>query len=169
MRRNLRTPRHNCNPAAACCLFLFILVASSYCVIVVQQPPHSFVSEMVGNPVFPVKLHRMLSEAHAKGFDDIVSWNPDGKAFIVHDKARFESEIMPSHFGTSKFRSFQKNLNMWGFSTVRSGPLRGHCSHPLFVMDSLYLCHRLVRRSPILNDKRSALSVANSMFCFLVC
>jgi hypothetical protein len=59
------------------------------------------------NTIFPVKLHRLLVEAGTKGFADVISWLPDGKYFMVHDKAGFEKEVMPLHFGSSKHRSFQ--------------------------------------------------------------
>mmetsp|Transcript_27479 Transcript_27479/g.42272 ORF Transcript_27479/g.42272 Transcript_27479/m.42272 type:complete len:304 (+) Transcript_27479:106-1017(+) len=97
--------------------------------------------------VFPVKLYRLLTDVSndegndegcqgnsgdAKDYSDVISWSPDGKSFKVHDKERFSEEIMPTYFGSSKYRSFQKNLNMWGFKAAR----KGECSHPLFIRNS---------------------------------
>jgi hypothetical protein len=88
--------------------------------------------------MFPSKLHQLLEDAARQGNDDAISWLPDGKSFKVHDKVKLE-KLMPRYFGSSKHRSFQKNLNMWEFRTVlvvprsTTSPHRGECSHPLFV------------------------------------
>jgi hypothetical protein len=96
--------------------------------------------------VFPTKLHRLLNEAskddRIAGYEDVISWSPDGKSFKVHDKVRFSNEIMPTHFGSAKYRSFQKNLNMWGFKAAR----KGGCSHPLFIRESEALMHKMKRQ-----------------------
>jgi hypothetical protein len=42
---------------------------------------------------FPFKLHEMLDEADKHpGLKAIVSWQPHGRAFIVHDPALFIQE-----------------------------------------------------------------------------
>lgn len=48
-----------------------------------------------GEQNFPVKLHYMLSELEADGLDYIVSWQPHGRCFLVHDQHRFVEEILP--------------------------------------------------------------------------
>ena len=103
--------------------------------------------------VFPVKLHRLLNETSSdKDRENIISWTADGRSFRVHDKARFASEIMPEYFGSLKYRSFQKNLNMWGFCAVR----RGECSHELFVRDSEPLLHKM-KRQPVMKKVPQAI------------
>jgi hypothetical protein len=44
---------------------------------------------------FPVVLHDMLEKADQEGFSNIVSWQPHGRAFQVHDQTKFISKIMP--------------------------------------------------------------------------
>mmetsp|Transcript_114637 Transcript_114637/g.171455 ORF Transcript_114637/g.171455 Transcript_114637/m.171455 type:complete len:431 (+) Transcript_114637:59-1351(+) len=116
----------------------------------------------MASTTFPVKLHRLLCEAEKGNNSDVISWLPDGEAFKVHDKARFTTEFMPSYFGTSNYRSFQKNLNMWGFTTVRGGDSRGTCSHPLFIRDLLYLCHRMVRHRAFMSKTKDKNAKDNS-------
>jgi hypothetical protein len=105
--------------------------------------------------LFPMKLHHLLEDASKQRFEDVVSWLPDGKSFKVHDKIKFASDIMPKYFGSSKFRSFQKNLNLWIFTTVTyyspSRNQRGACSHPLFIRDAPHFCHKMKR---VLKSKR---------------
>ena len=40
---------------------------------------------------------------------------------------------MPEYFTASKYKSFQRSLNLWGFETVSKGPNKGVCSHPFFI------------------------------------
>jgi len=82
---------------------------------------------------FPDVLYEMLEAAQKEGFDDIVSWLPDGKTFRVHQKLDFVQDIMPRFFGLSKYKSYQRNLNLWGFFAVGTGPRKGDCSHPHFL------------------------------------
>jgi hypothetical protein len=98
--------------------------------------------------LFPARLHKLLEDAARQGDDDAISWSPEGKSFKVHDKAKFETKLMPRYFGSSKYRSFQKNLNLWEFKTVvvpTTSPRRGECSHPLFVRGKLELCKGMNR------------------------
>lgn len=44
---------------------------------------------------FPERLYSMLSGAEANGFEDIVSWQPHGRSFIVHKPREFVNEVMP--------------------------------------------------------------------------
>lgn len=70
---------------------------------------------------FPRRLFEMLeSEANLIASDanhcNIISWSDSGKAFRILDVTLFSSHILPTYFRTSKFSSFQRNLNL-----VRTG------------------------------------------------
>ena len=43
---------------------------------------------------FPAKLHYMLNEIEKDGFDHIVSWQPHGRCFVIHNTDRFVKEIL---------------------------------------------------------------------------
>jgi HSF-type DNA-binding len=45
---------------------------------------------------FPVKMHYMLAELEQDGLDHIVSWQPHGRAFVVHNQAEFVRTILPT-------------------------------------------------------------------------
>ena len=87
----------------------------------------------------------MLEEANRKGFEHVVSWLSCGKAFRVHDTDRFVNEIMPSYFNQTKYKSFQRQLNMYGFHRFITGHYKGACSHPLFARDSPEGCRSMSR------------------------
>jgi len=82
---------------------------------------------------FPVKLYRMLSEVEKDGKQSIVTWNPDGRTLQVLNHKKFVSEILPNYFKQSKYKSFQRQLNFYGFQRVSHGPLEGSYGHPKFV------------------------------------
>ena len=66
----------------------------------------------------PLKLYRMLELADAEGFgsySDSVAWLPHGRAFKVVHKDRFMRYIAPNFFKQTKIRSFDRQLNLWGF------------------------------------------------------
>ena len=82
---------------------------------------------------FPQQLMKMLNDpANAH----IVAWTSGGDAFIVHSKDEFVAEVMPVYFGKrSKFTSFTRKLNRWGFARNNQGENKGAYSHPLFHRD----------------------------------
>jgi hypothetical protein len=44
---------------------------------------------------FPSRLYSMLKQIEAEGRADIVSWQPHGRAFLVHKINEFEKEVLP--------------------------------------------------------------------------
>ena len=111
-----------------------------------QNQP-DFGGSLAGTKVdFPVKLHFLLVDVEQRGECDIVSWLPQGHAFKVHDKVKFVDQIIPRYFHSTKFKSFQRSLNLWGFESIRSGPDKGATFHRLFVRDQLKLCRLMVRK-----------------------
>jgi hypothetical protein len=94
---------------------------------------------------FPEKLHRMLEEVEKDGDEDIVSFFSHGRAFGVHDAERFVSKIMPRFFKQSRLSSFQRQLNLYGFVRISSGPDAGGYYHELFLKKRPALCIHMRR------------------------
>eukprot|EP00581_Thalassiosira_minuscula_P014363 CAMPEP_0183729642 /NCGR_PEP_ID=MMETSP0737-20130205/30800_1 /TAXON_ID=385413 /ORGANISM="Thalassiosira miniscula, Strain CCMP1093" /LENGTH=435 /DNA_ID=CAMNT_0025961881 /DNA_START=405 /DNA_END=1712 /DNA_ORIENTATION=- len=94
---------------------------------------------------FPTKLHAMLSKAEQEGFSDVVSWQPHGRCFLVHKPKEFVSEVMPLYFRQSKLTSFQRQLNLYGFSRITTGRDRGGYYHEFFLKQRLFLCQKMSR------------------------
>ena len=84
----------------------------------------------------------MLDDAESEGRDSIVSWDGED-GFKVHNKAIFVNEIIPRYFSHSKYRSFQRMLNMWGFERVRSGQRKGVYTHASFKRGEPSLCSQM--------------------------
>eukprot|EP00934_Nitzschia_sp_Nitz4_P000002 Nitzschia sp. Nitz4//NODE_540_length_12935_cov_73.125932//8476//9330//NITZ4_additional_000078-RA//1//CDS//3329531963//2//frame0 len=97
---------------------------------------------------FPAKLHKILdSIEQEKSHADIISWLPGGKSFKVHRKEEFVNTFLPAFSNASKFKSFQRNLNLWNFHTVSKGPDKGVCSHPHFIQGKPELIQQMKRVS----------------------
>ena len=44
---------------------------------------------------FPVKLFDVLERAEEEGYEDIISWQPHGRCFVIHQPKLFVSNVMP--------------------------------------------------------------------------
>lgn len=94
--------------------------------------------------LFPQHLYDMLEEAPEKGFEHIVSWLPDGKGFRIHDAEAMVS-ILNIYFQQSKFKSFLRQLQNYGFERICRGNKRGICTHKHFVRGDKTQCYSLRR------------------------
>ena len=79
--------------------------------------------------LFPAKLDAIL---RSQSSQDIVGWQTPSEreengeeialtvdSFMVRDRSKFQSEVMPKHFESRKIESFQRSLNMWGFRKLK--------------------------------------------------
>jgi len=86
---------------------------------------------------FARRLYEMLqSEAKAVASPDkdaFISWSESGFAFQILDVDGFTSSVLPKYFRTKKFSSFQRNLNLYGFTKVRRGPDTDMYAHQSFI------------------------------------
>ena len=83
--------------------------------------------------IFPVTLHKMLQDAEQNDFQDIVSWSSTGGSFKVHKPLEFVDKVMPEYFNVqTKYKSFQRQLNLYGFTRIHQGTNKGSYAHKLF-------------------------------------
>jgi hypothetical protein len=87
-------------------------------------------------------LHDLLTYAQQNGLDDVLSWVHNGSAFMVHDQQQL-LKILPIFFGQTKFRSFQRQLNVSiirvHLGVLRSKELSLNCSQHPCLISSLML------------------------------
>lgn len=104
-------------------------------------------------PVFPQKLYDMLENAERDGYSHIISWMPDGKSFKIHvdptsscEKSKEDEEaivaILKKTFNQTRYKSFLRQIQLYGFQRVYKGPQKGECSHELFVRGQRDLLYR---------------------------
>jgi HSF-type DNA-binding len=92
--------------------------------------------------IFPVKLHRLLLDLdRGRGGENIAQFVPHGKAFVILDSHRFETEVMKGYFpGMSSYASFQRQLNLYDFRPFCYGPSSKVYYHPSFMREFPLLC-----------------------------
>jgi hypothetical protein len=86
---------------------------------------------------FPVLLMETIT-AHYN--EDIVSWLPDGRSFVIVNPDLFVDAILKKTFKDCKYASFVRKLNRWGFARITT-----HCFyHPLFQRKRVDLCAQML-------------------------
>lgn len=100
-------------------------------------------------PVFPKRLYDMLENAERDGYSHIISWMPDGQSFKIHaDGSQNEQDekeivaILKRTFNQTRFKSFLRQLQLYGFERTYKGPNRGQCKHQMFVRGRRDLLHK---------------------------
>jgi hypothetical protein len=78
---------------------------------------------------FPMKLHRMLEDMEKKGKQDILSWNEDGLSFSIYQPKVFADTIMRQCFRQTRYKSFQRQLNLYDFTRETVGKIKGVCKY----------------------------------------
>ncbi len=97
---------------------------------------------------FPMKLHDMLEhiQSDEPELASIVSWQPHGRCFLVHKPKDFADHVLPRFFQQKKYASFQRQLNLYGFSRItRQGADRGSYYHEFFLRGKKFLCRGINR------------------------
>jgi len=92
---------------------------------------------------FPELLQMLLKD---NNYPHIISWSEDGRGFRIQNRIDFEKYILPSHFDAIKFRSFQRQLNIYGFIRLDKGTKRYTYGHKSFARDKH---NNLIERKPI--------------------
>jgi len=105
-------------------------------------------SNMFTKFAFPFKLHSILENAQKNSNSSIISWLPSGKAFKIHKPKEFAEIIMPQYFNQTKYRSFQRQLYIYGFDRIKdkSSEDFGAYFHELFVRGETDLCLDMTRK-----------------------
>ena len=76
---------------------------------------------------------------------DTICWMPHGRAFIVKKPKLFAVDVLPRFFKQTKYLSFTRQLNLWGFKRITKGLDGGAYYHELFLRGRPYLAMRMKR------------------------
>ena len=111
---------------------------------------------------FPFRLYNMLEQAHTEGYEAVVSWLPNGRAFRVHKREEFMKRIAQKYCNVTKYKSFLRQLNLYKFERESQGPDKGkncliRCPNPLFVQKLTNSYSNLFRLlfSPSIPERKS--------------
>ena len=123
-------------------------------------------SHLTDDIAFPFKLHSILEYAEKTNRVDIISWLPSGDAFKIHKPQDFADTIMQQYFNQTKYRSFQRQLNIYNFDRVtdKASNEYGAYAHELFIRGHSDLCVNMTRQkikgTGLSNEKRHYLASA---------
>jgi len=93
---------------------------------------------------FPAKLFQILSNPE---FSHIITWMPHGCSWRMLQPRLFSEVVSPKYFShQSKYSSFMRQVNGWGFKRITRGPDRNSYYHELFVRDNPELAWTMSRR-----------------------
>ena len=107
---------------------------------VANLPPHYMDRSIIP---FPEKLLEILNDESVP--PDIISWRPHGRSFKVERADLFCKNIMSKFFRQSKYTSFTRQLNLWGFRRITCGTDAGSYYHEFFLRGLPHLAHRMRR------------------------
>jgi hypothetical protein len=104
----------------------------------------SISARLASNASFPTKLYNMLDSIDTMGYASIVSWQAHGRCFLVHKQDDFQA-LLSTCFKLSKIQSFHRQLNLYGFMRITSGPDRSAYYHQYFLRGKPFLLSRMTR------------------------
>ncbi|XP_062524402.1 heat shock factor-d isoform X6 [Bombyx mori] len=105
-------------------------------------------------PAFLGKLWKLVNDSET---NQLISWSPGGKTFVIKNQADFARELLPLYYKHNNMASFIRQLNMYGFhkiTSVENGGLRYEkdeieFSHPCFMKGHAYLLEHIKRKIAI--------------------
>uniref|UniRef100_A0A7S3JR78 HSF-type DNA-binding domain-containing protein n=1 Tax=Aureoumbra lagunensis TaxID=44058 RepID=A0A7S3JR78_9STRA len=97
---------------------------------------------------FPHILYQMLERES----QDIIHWCQDGRAFVIDDVTSFITKTLVKYFRHSRYASFQRQLNLYGFRKNDAG----HFEHKYFLQNQPDLLIKVQRAPQAKTQKESA-------------
>ena len=97
--------------------------------------------------IFPERLMAILSDP---SLSDTIAWLPHGRSFVIIRPDVFAEQVLPKYLpstdprASTKYPSFTRKLNRWGFRQATRGPDAGAFHHPLFRRDEPERCLDMV-------------------------
>ena len=96
---------------------------------------------------FPYNLYNMLEYASSDvQYSPMISWSSSGKSFAIHNREEFVSHVAPIFFPKqSKYRSFTRQLNLYGFSRLNNRGDGVVWAHEFFIRGQTEMLDRIDR------------------------
>lgn len=76
---------------------------------------------------FPRNVNNFIKQTYimiSSSDSNIISWTDDGKRIAIKDQERLSNEVLSRYFKSSKFETFARNLNYYGFKKIPVSTIR---------------------------------------------
>jgi len=93
---------------------------------------------------FCKETHKMISTCDT----NLAEWTANGNMFVVKDQTRFAHEVIPEYFEHSKFASFARQLNFYGFNKIQTKPIK-HSDRDKSTMHHVTYCNENFKRDAL--------------------
>ena len=100
---------------------------------------------LVSNIIESYVVPQLMEVLDRSDLVDVISWMPHGRAFVVKKPKLFAVDVLPRFFKQTKYLSFTRQLNLWGFKRITKGLDGGAYYHELFLRGRPYLAMRMKR------------------------
>lgn len=105
--------------------------------------------------IFLEKLNDILDEN--LGFSEFISWQPNGKSFLIKDAIGLSRYVLPQYFKHNNLQSFIRQLNMYCFRKTNHDSNHREFQHEHFQKNRKDLLHLIKRKSQKLTPMKNIL------------
>jgi len=102
-----------------------------------------------------------------KNHNDVITWFPAGKSFVILKSDQFTKQILFDFFNETNFKCFIENLFSWGFKCLVGSAKNAAFYHDMFLRDQPQLCKQMRMNSISVNEcdisktKKSSMSITS--------
>ena len=91
---------------------------------------------------FPAILYNILRQPE---LSFVITWLSHGHCWKVLNREKMVTDILPLYFNMTKYKSFMRQINGWGFIRVKKGVNKGSYHHANFLYAQAHLIRSMYR------------------------